>query len=156
MTEKQRARRRTRSSAANLPLDSSLTPVSSTDSPPPSKKCRASEEKKEVDCDDAILRDEVKEEEETREPHDTLWFEDGTVVLATENVLFRVHRGVLAKNSPVFAAMFMQPDGSEDSEKYEGLPLVHLADDDDEDVEHFLSTLYDRVCVYCSFEAAMK
>ncbi|TCD68724.1 hypothetical protein EIP91_010008 [Steccherinum ochraceum] len=55
------------------------------------------------------------------------WFEDGNVVLVTENTAFRVYQGILSKNSDVFRDMFTIPQPA-DAEKMEGCPVVHLTD----------------------------
>ncbi|KLO16679.1 hypothetical protein SCHPADRAFT_847866 [Schizopora paradoxa] len=92
--------------------------------------------------------------DKTPKPHDILWFSDGSVVLAADEYLFKVHKGVLSLHSPVFKDMFELPDimdGSveggigtgEDQEMYEGLPLVTLAGDKGEDVVHLLRRVYD-------------
>ena len=83
------------------------------------------------------------------------YFNDGTIALRTlsktDNTLtvFRVHKSLLALRCSVFQDMFgendaMYFDGA--SEKYDGVPLVHLHDDPD-DLMDFLSALYDPECV---------
>ncbi|KAI0784160.1 hypothetical protein C8Q75DRAFT_736305 [Abortiporus biennis] len=61
-----------------------------------------------------------------------LWFDDGTIVLQAQNVLYRVYAGHLARYSKVFTDMLAIPqssDSEDDSlEKYEGVPLVFLPD----------------------------
>ncbi|KAG7095590.1 hypothetical protein E1B28_006320 [Marasmius oreades] len=71
--------------------------------------------------------------------HD-LWFEDGTLVIASENVLFRVYRGILSENSPVFADMVKFPQPHHVDE-FEGCPVVQLYDAPN-DVMHFLKALH--------------
>lgn len=82
-----------------------------------------------------------------RTPCPVLWFEDGNVVLATKTRLFRVHRGIMALNSSAFSDMFAMPQPEGLAELHEGLPLVELAGDDDEGMQHFLRCIYDRSCV---------
>ncbi len=85
-------------------------------------------------------------------PHDTLWFDDGNIVLATDVHLYCVHRGILAKNSSVFKDMLTLPNVSQTSdamddaaeESWEGKSLVKMVGDDDESFYHLLMTLYDR------------
>lgn len=73
-----------------------------------------------------------------------LWFDDGSVVFATDTRLFRVHKGVLAKVSGIFADLFSVPQPAEGGDEYEGVPLVYLPGDDGEDVLHFLKCIYER------------
>ena len=85
-------------------------------------------------------------------PHETLWHKDGNVILATDVFLYRVHKGVLANYSSVFKGLFEQSDDVElimdsVSESWNGVPVVKMVDDKDEDVYNFLKTLYDRKCV---------
>ncbi|TDL16700.1 hypothetical protein BD410DRAFT_776924 [Rickenella mellea] len=78
-----------------------------------------------------------------RKRHPTLWFDDGNIILTTNVSLFRVHRGLLSMNSPVFADMLAmpQPDRMEDS--FEDLPIVEI-NDNDTDFTHLLCFFYDR------------
>ncbi len=81
-----------------------------------------------------------------RHHHETLWFEDGSIVLATPQVLFRVYRGTLSRHSPIFHDMFSipQPDAASNQEVLDGIPVVELHDDPEE-LAHFLSALHDRL-----------
>lgn len=88
--------------------------------------------------------DDAHSPTQERTPHPDLWYEDGSVVLATNSKLFRVHKSVLSKTSGVFADLFSVPQPVDSTETYEGLPLVHLAGDHDEDVAHFLKCIYER------------
>lgn len=84
-------------------------------------------------------------QDRTRDP--ALWFEDGSVILASGTKLFRVHKSFLAKTSEVFADLFSVPQPAqlvEGTDMYQGLPLVYLAGDDEEDVLHFLKCIYER------------
>ncbi|KLO06564.1 hypothetical protein SCHPADRAFT_895329 [Schizopora paradoxa] len=93
--------------------------------------------------------------------HDHLWFGDGNVVLATNALLFRVHKGVLSLHSTVLSDMFAliqepvveqhlsQGDSSsmdifDSVDSYEGLPLVMMAGDKGDDVAHLLRAIYER------------
>ncbi len=86
-----------------------------------------------------------------------LWFPDGNVVLATNSLLFKVHKSILSLQSSVFKDMFDLPtvDGSHPvqgtvgivPEMYDGLPLVTLVGDKGEDVAHLLGAVYKRRCV---------
>ncbi|KAJ7081128.1 hypothetical protein B0H15DRAFT_803736 [Mycena belliarum] len=70
-----------------------------------------------------------------------VWFEDGTVVLQADSTLFRVYRGVLSAQSPIFRDAFTIPQPSEE-EAYEGCPVVTLHDSA-EDLTLFLLGLLD-------------
>lgn len=92
--------------------------------------------------------------EKTPKPHDILWFSDGSVVLATDLYLFKVHKGVLSLHSSVFKDMFELStimdgevaggiDTGEGHEMCSGLPLVTLAGDKGDDAVHLLRRVYD-------------
>ncbi|KLO16687.1 hypothetical protein SCHPADRAFT_937715 [Schizopora paradoxa] len=86
-------------------------------------------------------------------PHDLLWFSDGSVVLATDTYLFKVHKSLLSLHSSVFKDMFepLNFNGEvsggigtgEAQEMYEGLPLVTLVGDKGEDVAHLLRAVFE-------------
>ncbi|TRM56098.1 hypothetical protein BD626DRAFT_414695, partial [Schizophyllum amplum] len=69
-----------------------------------------------------------------------LWFEDGSVVIQTQERAFRVHRGVLALHVRVFDDIFAFPS-PESQPIYEGVPLAEFPDDG-QDMEHFLRAIY--------------
>ncbi|EKM55134.1 uncharacterized protein PHACADRAFT_255543 [Phanerochaete carnosa HHB-10118-sp] len=69
-----------------------------------------------------------------------LWFPDGTIILQAETKLFRVYKGVLAKQSSLFSGMLALPPHQQ-QETYDGCPLVVLHDSE-EDVRVFLLALY--------------
>ncbi|KLO06258.1 hypothetical protein SCHPADRAFT_838281 [Schizopora paradoxa] len=85
-------------------------------------------------------------------PHEKLWYDDASIVLATDVHLYRVHKSMLASYSSVFKDMLeIGTDGGDggdggrvDPDRYDGLPLVRMAGDSDENVSHLLMTLYDR------------
>jgi len=78
------------------------------------------------------------------QPHDELWFDDGSVVLATDVHLYRVHKGMLAKHSTVLSGMFEIPSGDANTECWEDVPIVKMAGDSDEEVYILLKALYNR------------
>ncbi|KLO04855.1 hypothetical protein SCHPADRAFT_1003167 [Schizopora paradoxa] len=94
------------------------------------------------------------ESREAPKPHDSLWFFDGSVVLATDTLLFKVHKGFLSLKSSVFKDMFElpSPDGSALGEVgavimpelYEGTPMVTLVGDKGTDVEQLLLAVYEK------------
>ncbi|KAF8216825.1 hypothetical protein K438DRAFT_1658313 [Mycena galopus ATCC 62051] len=69
-----------------------------------------------------------------------LWNDDGNVVLQAENIQFRVHWGILARNSSVFRDMQGLPQPP-DEPNIDGCPVVELSDDP-RDVEYLLKVLY--------------
>ncbi|KAJ6607578.1 hypothetical protein B0H10DRAFT_1817689, partial [Mycena sp. CBHHK59/15] len=56
-----------------------------------------------------------------------VWFEDGTVVLKAARTLFRVYRGILSAQSPIFHDTFSIPQPTT-QEMYDGCPVVVLHD----------------------------
>ena len=89
--------------------------------------------------------DETEESDDTCDPtkHDTLWFEDGNIVLVAGNVAFKVHRSILSRQSAVFEDLFgiPQPDLAE-VETMDGSPVVRLHDSALE-LTVFIEALYD-------------
>ncbi|KAJ7758317.1 hypothetical protein B0H16DRAFT_1885317 [Mycena metata] len=67
------------------------------------------------------------------------WFEDGTIILQAENMLYRVYLGFLASRSAVFRDMFSTPRPA-DEPLVEGCPVVQLHDTV-EDLTRFLKAL---------------
>lgn len=94
------------------------------------------------------------EDSPVREHHASLYIKDGNIVLSATSegsttdgarrlVLFRVHKGVLSRQSQVFADMFgLPPEVENASDIYDGAPLVEMPDSV-EDVESMLQVLYD-------------
>ena len=79
-----------------------------------------------------------------------IWFEDGNVVLQAENMQFKVHRGMLARNSSIFNDMFSVPQPPiPEEESVEGCVVIHLPDSA-HDLEIVLRALIERGCVYRS------
>ncbi|KDR69920.1 hypothetical protein GALMADRAFT_255213 [Galerina marginata CBS 339.88] len=76
-----------------------------------------------------------------------LWFDDANVVFQAENKLFRVHRTILACQSPVFKDMFeiLQPprDLVQPSTIFEGCDFIQLVGDEAESVGYFFKAIYD-------------
>ncbi|KAJ7018337.1 hypothetical protein C8F04DRAFT_1151872 [Mycena alexandri] len=68
------------------------------------------------------------------------WHTDGSVILQAQNTQFRVHWGVLARNSSFFRDMQSLPQPP-DQPTVEGCPVVELPDDE-ADVEFVLKALY--------------
>lgn len=79
------------------------------------------------------------------------WFEDGNIILSVEDdhgyVLkaFKVHRGVLARQSEVFNDMFVIPrptTSSDPVDQIDGCPIVRLHDRPNE-LSYLIKALYD-------------
>lgn len=100
--------------------------------------------------------------------HDVLWYEDGSIILATDVHLYCVHKSFLASSSTVFKDMLAMPSADsegiavgssqemhmgKDEDIYEGKPVVRMFGDSDENVYHLLMALYDRKCVIMLFES---
>lgn len=83
--------------------------------------------------------------------HSDVWYEDGNVVLQAQGVSFRVHRGILAKNSAVLR-IILSAVPPQTSFMIEGCPVAELPDAG-KDLEHVLRALYDRSCVFSSLIA---
>jgi hypothetical protein len=71
------------------------------------------------------------------------WFDDGNLVLETEDTQFRVHRGIICTSSIVFKDMFGLPQLTQGDEVVDGCPVVHLWDSAVE-LQHVLKAIYDR------------
>ncbi|KAJ3548717.1 hypothetical protein NMY22_g1157 [Coprinellus aureogranulatus] len=71
-----------------------------------------------------------------------IWLEDGSIVIQAEQTQFKVHRGLLARVSPIFADVFSVPQPAQGDLMVEGCPVLHLQDSA-RDITHLLSTLYD-------------
>ncbi|ESK92286.1 hypothetical protein Moror_4684 [Moniliophthora roreri MCA 2997] len=69
-----------------------------------------------------------------------LWFSDGTLIVRAGRISFRVYRGIVAQNSPVFEDMLGIPQ-PRNAEFYDGCPVVELHDSPD-DVLPFLKALH--------------
>ncbi len=57
------------------------------------------------------------------------WFDDGNLILVSQNVSFRVYKGLLAEHSTVFRSMFHVAQGKpETDDLVDGCPVVTLYD----------------------------
>jgi len=59
--------------------------------------------------------------------HDSLWFDDGSVVLSVEQTLFRVHHSVIRVQSEIFANLFRIPQPNGET-TIEGCAVICLPD----------------------------
>lgn len=60
-----------------------------------------------------------------------LWFNDGSVVLQADNVLFKAYKGLLEKDSAIFHSMFSLKQ-SDNAEKINDVPLIHVSESPDD------------------------
>ncbi|KIP02766.1 hypothetical protein PHLGIDRAFT_279464 [Phlebiopsis gigantea 11061_1 CR5-6] len=72
--------------------------------------------------------------------HEELWYEDGNVVVISQNVWFKLHRSILAKHSRAFRDMFHADAFAGDI--VEGCPAVTVADSP-QHLALFFKVLYD-------------
>ncbi|KZP26085.1 hypothetical protein FIBSPDRAFT_733057, partial [Athelia psychrophila] len=70
----------------------------------------------------------------------TPWFEDGSIVLETEGVQFKVYKGILAANSAIFRDMFVIAQAQ--GELVDGCSVVNLTDKP-KDLGYVLEALHD-------------
>lgn len=89
---------------------------------------------------DPITPPEFHEFHELR--RDDIWYEDGNIILQTDNALFRVYSGLLAARSSVFKDMLAFPPPPEGNITLDGCPVVRLYDAS-EDVRYFLNAIFD-------------
>ncbi|KAG9028451.1 hypothetical protein FRB95_006483 [Tulasnella sp. JGI-2019a] len=74
------------------------------------------------------------------------YFPDGSLCLAVEQKLFKIHSGVLARHSTVFCDMLSVPPLADTGgEQYEAVPVVRL-EDEAKDIWVLLSVTYDPPC----------
>ena len=69
-----------------------------------------------------------------------LWFEDGNIILASQDTEFRVYKGPLMKHSPVFRDMLSLPQPECVCTGSTG-PVVIRISDSSQDLRHFLRAL---------------
>ncbi|KAJ7631592.1 hypothetical protein DFH06DRAFT_1337570 [Mycena polygramma] len=70
-----------------------------------------------------------------------LWFEDGGIIVKAETTLFRLSRGVLIIQSPIFADLFSLPQPP-DAETMDGCAVVNIPDAA-EDATVFFRAIFD-------------
>ncbi|EJD41200.1 hypothetical protein AURDEDRAFT_69110 [Auricularia subglabra TFB-10046 SS5] len=77
-------------------------------------------------------------------PHDDLWLSDGSVILAADDTLFKVHKSQLSRHSVIFRDMFAMPQTiiRSDLQTIDGCDVVWLHDSP-QDLESLLQALYD-------------
>lgn len=89
---------------------------------------------------------ELDEEHQPTQPHvQNLWFDEGGIIVKAGTSLFRVSRGILVMQSPIFADTFRIPQPA-DAETMDGCAVVELPDAP-EDVSVFLKAILDSSCV---------
>lgn len=67
-----------------------------------------------------------------------LWFDNENVVIKAQAKLFRLSRGILTQQSPIFADMFRIPQPP-DMQMVDGCPLVEIPDSADDAAVFFSS-----------------
>lgn len=80
------------------------------------------------------------------------WLHDGSIVLAVEGTLFRVHQTILTNHSEIFADLFglPVPSGADDDDEHiDGCRVVVLHDSAG-DFEDLLRAIYHPMCVAAS------
>ena len=75
-------------------------------------------------------------------PVESLWFEDGNLILRAEDSLFRIYSGILSARSSVFRDMFAFPPPAEGNAKMDECPIVEVYDSA-EDMTYFLQAILD-------------
>ncbi|KDQ59922.1 hypothetical protein JAAARDRAFT_46492 [Jaapia argillacea MUCL 33604] len=113
--------------------------------PPPGKRPRTEDPDSDSDAGTTEPQTELKK-------HETLWFDDGNVILVASRILaFKVYRGVLSRCSGVFRDLLsVKLEG----EPMEGCRVVHLPDNPSE-LGYLLSALFLRssfIVTQCGFE----
>lgn len=73
---------------------------------------------------------------------DDVWFEDGNLILQTDDALFRVYGGLLAARSSVFKDMLAFPPPPEGNLTHNDCPVVRIYDSS-KDVRFFLNAIFD-------------
>ena len=71
----------------------------------------------------------------------SLWFEDGTIVLATSDSMFKVYRGALTQRARVFEDLLSSTRIAE-AGVLDGVPVIEL-DDRSSDLAVFLTAIQD-------------
>ncbi len=71
------------------------------------------------------------------------WFDDGNVVIVARGMGYKVYKGLLAAQSPVFHDLFASASHAE--EVYDGCPVVRLSDSP-QDLQCLLPYLLPTTC----------
>lgn len=84
------------------------------------------------------------------ECHETLWYEDGNVIVVAETTLFRVHQGILSSQSNVLKGLIVmaEPEEGTPQKPSDACPKITLSDSK-EDVQRLIESLYDAKYVAC-------
>ncbi|KLO07216.1 hypothetical protein SCHPADRAFT_1001830 [Schizopora paradoxa] len=83
-------------------------------------------------------------QESSAQPHKDIWHSDGSIVLATDVHLYRVHKSLLSKHSKILKDLLEIPTADANTEFWEDVPIVRMAGDKDDEVSVLLEALYDR------------
>ena len=89
---------------------------------------------------------------ESFQHHSDFYFDDGNICVIAEQTVFKIFKGLLAKQSSVFADMLALPTlpDLKEYDKYEGVPCVRLSDSS-KDVTVLFEYLWSPPCVPISF-----
>lgn len=101
-----------------------------------------------VTMSEAPAQDDSAGDGQPIEHDEEFWFEDGTVILVSLDVEFRVYQGVLAVLSPVFKALFAERDHELRDVPLGGnqtfqCPVVRVTDSP-EDLRHLLRSCFSK------------
>ena len=78
--------------------------------------------------------------------HESLWFKDGSIIIAAVGLSFKVHSGILERHSSVFKDLLNNPSQvvRTRGDTSEGCPVLHVKDVGKE-LARLLETFYDGV-----------
>ncbi|KAF9524118.1 hypothetical protein CPB83DRAFT_820574 [Crepidotus variabilis] len=103
--------------------------------PPPMEGARPSKRPRTSDADS--------------EQDSKFWYQDGNIILQAGQKRFKVHMGVLSRQSAVFRDMFAMPPSREENEGNEDDNChVVVLQDSPQDLEILLTLLYDTLSIY--------
>lgn len=94
----------------------------------------------------SVTENGTQEKAEVLRRHPRYWLEDGSLILRTQNDIFKVHRTLLSRHSPVLSSL-----SDKASVGAEGCPMVHIPDETgvaSADLEALLEYLYHDIPLY--------
>ena len=73
---------------------------------------------------------------------DEIWFDDGNVVVQAEQMVFKVYKGILCRESTLFEGMLALPiPFGDQSDYFDNCPLIKMSDRAEE-IALFLSVMF--------------